>query len=733
MYQFHPLESEIQLEYLIRDILSLEYNTYSPFELYGCKGQQQHGNDIIGYDKTGKMILAQVKKKKISRSKIKQELLKDIVTEIESICNHFDKKNINAVFFVTTYGRDKDIQDKAIELTRNYGIKIVYWGWNTIEEKISRSNEIQKKYFFKNNTTLLTILPENSYCIGRYNEYANLKSLLDKNSIVNIQSIGGIGKSTLANSFIHKEKDQYDFVGYISIEDSLEEALFRSLNNFFNFSHNDNIENIIYKLQSLNGTKLLIIDNLIYQKDIKYIKKLNNFFKIIITSRVLFNNISSLKLNQLQNKDLQELFSHYNSKETTEEHLNELFEYLDYHTLFIELTSKTINQNNFTIEYILNEFREGNLPIIKVDTDLDTYQEKVYNDYLKKLFEESIEKLDHGLFYGLVLLSLFPSINLHVNEINRVFGGDLSDDLSILSKKGWLISIDKQIFKVHQIIKEFFLFNYPMYAEDIKPMIKYYLLNIEWNEVDHPNKQQEYMIFVKSLIDSLKGYDEGVIILSNNIAMLYRYFGFYDLALKYMLIVKEFDEKINNKKNLSQTYNNLSQVYFSMKKNELAEHYTKLSLDLRETGDSYNIQENYLSLCNNYIKNFQYKEAKKYLDKLLNYKTDIKSIIPIYNTAILYYLNIEQIQEALKYAELALKHIESNKIDTRHLYIAYTYSNIADIYIAEKNIPLAIQYKQKAKEHILENFGTEHPDLPELEDILKILHYIFNTEYSDKI
>lgn len=728
MYQYHPLENEKQLEYLVKDLLSLEYINYSPFDLYGNRGQEQHGNDIIGYNKSGNMILAQVKKKSIYRNKVKEELLNDLTIEINSIINHFQRDKIDSIFFVSTHGRDKDIQDKALELTHEHGVKIVYWGWDTIEEKISFSQKLQKKYFHKNITTLLTTLPENSYCIGREDEFIKTTMLLKKENILNIQSIGGIGKSTFANSFIHKEKNNYDFIGYISVEDTLEEGFFRCFNNFFNFSKNDNLENIIYKLQSLEGEKLLIIDSLIYQKDIIYIKKLSSSYKILITSRVLFNDIVTLKLEQLQNEVLKELFSKYNDLNIKEEYLMELFKYLDYHTLFIELTSKTINQNGFTIDYILNEFRNGNFPIIKVDTDLDTYQEVIYNDYLKKLFEESIDKLDYGLFYGLVLLSLFPSINLHVDEINRVFGGDLSDDLSILSKKGWLISVDKEIFKIHQIIKEFFLFNYPMSAADITPMIKYYLEYIRWDEINHPSEQKEYLIFVKSLIDGLKDYNEELITLANNLAMLYRYFGFYALSLEYMLIVKDFDEKYNDKNNLAQTYNNLAQVYNSMKETELSEKYNELSLKLRKECNSNDMGENYLNMCNIHLKQSNYKEAKVYLDKLLKFEISTKSIIPIYNAAMLYYLNTDDISEAFKYVEKVLNLINNNEVDTKHLYIAYTYSNIADIYIAKNKISYAIKYKKKAKEHILINFGENHPDLVPLNEILYYLTFVADVE-----
>jgi len=377
MYQFPPLENEGQFEVLIKDLLNTQFKDYADFDLYGKKGQKQFGNDIIGYSKIGKMILAQAKKKDISRKNLRAELLKEFENEIDSICNHFDKNNINQIIFATTYKRDNILQDKAYELTNKYSVEIIYWGWDTIEDLISLSQDIQNKYFTIQDTKLLTTLPALPYCIGRENDFAKLEKLFDNENIINIQSIGGLGKSTFAHTFINMKKDFYDYIGYISVEDSLEEAFLKTFNKFFNISKNDDIDSIIYKLQSLKGKNFLIIDNLIYQKDIKFIKMLNMTFNVLITSRVLFNEIKNIELEPLNNDFLKELFYKYNNDDNIKDkELNLLFECLNYHTLFIEITAKSINNNNLTIEYILEEFKSGNLPNVNVEIDLDTYEEK---------------------------------------------------------------------------------------------------------------------------------------------------------------------------------------------------------------------------------------------------------------------------------------------------------------------------------------------------------------------
>lgn len=731
LYQFPPLEDESKFEYLIKDLLNIEFSEYSNFDLYGKKGQKQFGNDIIGYNKQGQMILAQAKKKDISRKNLKGELLKDFENEIGNILQYFKKDNIDKIIFATTYKRDTILQEKARSLSAHYKIDIVYWGWDTIAEKINQSIDIQTKYYTTKSKNLTT-LPHNPYCCGREKEFLQIENLLSTVNIVNIQSIGGLGKSTLASQFLHLKKSSFDYIGFIPVEENLEEALFRSLGNFFELQKEKKeniIDSLLYKLDSLKGKKLLVIDNLLYQKDIEYIQKLNSDFTVLITSRILFNDIAYIKLPLLAKSSLRELFFKYNNDtNVTDEEINELFVYLDYHTLFIELTAKAINNNDFTIQYILEEFKNGNLSQLSVEIDLDTLEEKTYDDYLKKLFEQSMMSLPDEYIFKLALLSLFPSINLQIHEINSVFEKDFTRDLILLSKKGWIIQLDKSIFKMHQIIKEFIIYNYPLECRHVSFLIIYYLRKIEWNELEHPERQSKYMIFAKSLIDSLYDYDESLITLSNNLAMLYRYYGNYNLALRYMLFVKEYDEQYNNPKNLAQTYNNIAQVYDKMNENELSEKYTLLSLKLREEIPSHNIQENYLSLVASNLSKKNYPDAKIYLDKLLAMQIK-KDVIPVYNAAMMYYLHVKNFDKAIEYASQALCAIDSQEVDDRHLYIMYTYSNIGDIYIAKENWEEAIFYKEKAKKLGLTYFDASHPDLEPLQQDLNVL-YVIMSKYT---
>jgi len=98
MSQIPPLNDENQFEKLIRDSCRKIYNDNS-FELYGRRGERQHGVD--GYSLTKNEIIAfQCKKKDVQNTK-EDKLLATLKTEMREKCKwgsgqakHLITKNI---------------------------------------------------------------------------------------------------------------------------------------------------------------------------------------------------------------------------------------------------------------------------------------------------------------------------------------------------------------------------------------------------------------------------------------------------------------------------------------------------------------------------------------------------------------------------------------------------------------------------------------------------------------
>ncbi|RYE11628.1 MAG: hypothetical protein EOP34_12095, partial [Rickettsiales bacterium] len=139
----------------------------------------------------------------------------------------------------------------------------------------------------------------NRYFVGRNDYLMDIQSKLHDDNIVNINGIGGIGKTQIAKEFAYNNKDKYDIIWWFDAESSIIEQyrkLAISLNKLgytdidTNLPSDVFLEDIKDKLNSSNQKILLVLDNL---KDEDKLKEfLINFNienkHIIVTSRIKF-------------------------------------------------------------------------------------------------------------------------------------------------------------------------------------------------------------------------------------------------------------------------------------------------------------------------------------------------------------------------------------------------------------------------------------------------------------
>ena len=144
-YQFLPLKDEKEFESLVNDLCVEKYGI--EFQVYGRKGQKQLGIDGLSFDKTRKLIVYQCKNKFVNRDdkKIQAELLEDIENEAESANAEF--QSINTFIFANSFKQDTVLQDKAIDLTNQYGFTVIVWSWEEIEGLLEKHLNITKQYY----------------------------------------------------------------------------------------------------------------------------------------------------------------------------------------------------------------------------------------------------------------------------------------------------------------------------------------------------------------------------------------------------------------------------------------------------------------------------------------------------------------------------------------------------------------------------------------------------------
>ena len=325
--------------------------------------------------------------------------------------------------------------------------------------------------------TQLTTKLGKSLIIGRDYALKKIYILLKNNSSLCINGIGGIGKSTLSSNYldcqINNQQEKLDYYGFFEGLESFTSELREPLN-LKQEKENDAFIEALSKLRKLDGDKLLVFDDV---KDIKEnqdkIEKIlalkDSGYKILLTSREEIEDIEQYYLDVLSLNDAKELF---NSIYKVEEEvlLEEILKYLDCHAFFVEMTAKTLkSKKTLTPEIIKEKFENGEFSTIK------RKRKESFNDYLNELF--SFDELDDEEILMLKQLSVLPSIEIEFSFLQEIF--DRKDDeefeeiLNYLYEKGWLNYSNKS-YKLHQIIKEFFLSNNTPILKEIQIIIDFF-------------------------------------------------------------------------------------------------------------------------------------------------------------------------------------------------------------------------------------------------------------------
>lgn len=112
----------------------------------------------------------------------------------------------------------------------------------------------------------------------------------------------------------------------------------------------------------------------------------------------------------------------------------------------------------------------------------------------------------------------------------------------------------------------------------------------------------------------------------NNIGNVYYFLQQYPEALQNHLKSAEIKEKYNDKKGLASSYDNIGNVYYDTQNYTKAEEYYQKALGIREEfGDKKGITTSYVNIGNLYLKQKKYKEAIASHSKALDFAEKIEN------------------------------------------------------------------------------------------------------------
>lgn len=466
---------------------------------------------------------------------------------------------------------------------------------------------------------------------------------------------------------------------------------------------------------SLNtNTNLIIFDNIQSSEELEFIKDFISNFKVLITTRIDFNKIKSLSLGALTYENSKKLFMEYHK---TNENIDNILKYLDYHTLFIELTAKTLTYSSIlNISSLEKKFEAGNFKTVYYN-----YENLSFHDYLNELFE--INGLTNAESFLLRQLALFPSTEISFDELINIL--DINEDnldnrLHNLVKTGWIIKKNNK-FKLHQIIKEFLFANYKMSikeAENIVINMSKLLEVKDFYKLNHNDKTYSYLPYCESVSKYFGLVSAELLDLTSKIAVLLDERGNFSDSLKYYKCIleklKEFD--INDELILFQYYNNLSIVYMYKEENDNALDSAFLAIEALKKLEQDKVISEYGKIYNNlaliYINIFKYENAYSKIKESIVFKetsNDNKIELSIaYTNLSLICNNLFKETRENKYLEegflfqrkaieIQLKIIPDSKV------LSASYTNLSLLYQSKYNQNEALEY-QLMSLNILEHY-----------------------------
>jgi tetratricopeptide (TPR) repeat protein len=574
-------------------------------------------------------------------------------------------------------------------------------------------------------------LANDSDFVGRKEELQKVDELLNQNSmLLLLNGIGGIGKSTLASYYLNHNKDNYDYYGFVQVNEDIKLSFASAFSTSLDLKSeklDDLFVEIMNKLHNLEGKKLLIIDDV--KKMDNQLDEMNTLmtlknsgFKILFTSRETKEYIPQYRLDIMNQEDARKLFTkHFPTDEIDK--VDKILVYLDYHTLFIEITAKTLakRKNTLSLDIAIEKFEKGEFTAIKIN------KSESFNKFLKNFSYDSTILTQKKTLLFLKRLSVLPSIEISFDELYKFLVCEdkeqLEDFLIELIDNGWLIE-SQQHYKLHQILKEFVFDNYTPTFDETKKVVEYFTACID-NSADVQTAidvQEDLGYFggVAISMEKLGIKNKTVGVLDDELGNIYRHLGEYSKALLWLEKAININEKVLGLEHplTATSHNNIGLVYQAKGEYDKALEYHKKALAIYEKVldlEHPSIAISYNNIAAVYQVKGEYDKALEYYKKASVIKKKVLGLEhPLTATS---YNNVGEIyrikgeyDKALEYFKKSLA-ISEKALELEHPNIAISYNNIGLVYDSKREYDKALEYHKKSlaiREKVL---GLEHPSV----------------------
>ncbi len=308
---------------------------------------------------------------------------------------------------------------------------------------------------------------------GRSEEQAFLSDLLrnEKNAVISLHGIGGIGKSTLARQYLAEYASDWGAVVWLydlgSLSDSIADDTLVQINTLCRLPEESKEEYLDRKLRMLSVLAheqriLLVLDN--FQPG--HLEQLEPFrqigWKILLISRERMPEgmFPGMQLREMNDASLADLFEHYSHCDLSDASNMSCFRRIvsavDRHTLMTELIARQIAKSYLdlrTAAEMVADMGLTDLPAEKIDYVRDL---SVYHGTLLKILDRLVEidRFTEQDRICMKLLSLFSMPGIEADLFKALTKSDTLDFVNELETSGWLKS-ENRSFYLHPMMQEY--------------------------------------------------------------------------------------------------------------------------------------------------------------------------------------------------------------------------------------------------------------------------------------
>lgn len=585
----------------------------------------------------------------------------------------------------------------------------------------------------------ITLVPLPKFVAGRDADVRTMHCILQQETMMLVNGLGGMGKSSLVKEYCRVHKNYYDhFVwidakGDVKRELAFNEVLFSNLGIPFDVSLDTStrFEILCSRMKEVPGTNLLIVDNLTDKLIIKELDRIvGGSWKIIITSRLQLSTLRSFPVNGLQREDCIALIRKYCNKNDSDATLSLFCEQVGYNTLMIELCSKVVsNSFDLTFESITEYLTKNELDAkaLQIDVSLENQEDTKLYSHLTNAFnlsdlnddERNLLKQFSFLPDAFFLQHFIECYGKEAYSNNRLLLINLSNSLHM---KGWL-SVENGVVRMNSFVQLI------IRHHDKEGFVNMFLINFLCHRLDEVNRifssdRIKYMEFAESILSNISEENRGslkqpLILMENNLLVAHLQLGEYKMHYDRLKILAARAERYlePNDLTLGIIYLNKGGIHLHFNELELAVEYFAKSLLIFKTNEK-RYHRNLISaldgLASAYIEQGKISLAIDTVNTTQEYRLKYMShsdpLFPLQlnNTAMIYQRMrlFDEAIASLKFAiEVMVDRPENN------YYLAIYQGNIAYNYFLKQEFKLALKHQERSNAILRLMFKSDHPML----------------------